>query len=109
MLKAGFDGERAEYEDENKNVVHAHGLLDDVAGKELQSFFGAVSLKNPEIENEGERHPEDAPDGGFAHGDFVRAAIEHAEIEHEQEKNSRVENNPEGWSAHRVSVVPASL
>lgn len=64
-----------------------------------------MGVKNPEIECEGNAYPEDAPRSGFAHGDFVRAAIQDAEVEHEQEKNSRIENYPKGWSAHARSVV----
>jgi hypothetical protein len=37
----------------------------------------------------------------------MRAAIQYAEVEYQQEENSCIEYYPEGWSAHVKSVVPA--
>ena len=105
MLISPFHAERAKDEDENKNVIHAHGLLDDVSGEKLKRFFAAVDVKNPEVKRSRSAYPEHAPNGGLADGYFVRAAIEYAEVEHEQEENACIEDYPEGWSAHAISVV----
>src|ERR1039458_9496224 len=102
MLVATLNAEGAEHEDENENVVHAERLFDQVASEKLKGFFAFVGVKDPEIEAERESHPNYAQEGGFAHGDGTRVAMKHAEVEHEQEKNSCVKNNPKGWSAHRV-------
>jgi hypothetical protein len=109
VLVLPFHPKGTEHEDKNEDIIDAHGLLDDVAGEELKRFLAAVCVKNPEIERERNAYPEHAPDSGFAHGYFMRAAIQDAEVEDEQEENSRIENNPEGWSAHATSVVPARL
>src|SRR5580700_9725229 len=105
MLIAPLHAEGAEDQDKNKNVIHAHGLLDDVSGKKLKSFFAAVDVKNPQVECNRNADPEHAPERSLADGHFMGAAIEYAEVEHEQDENACVEKNPEGWSAHASSVV----
>ena len=80
VLVALRDAEVAEDQEENEEVVHAEGFLDDVAGVELESR--PRPQPQPDARPEGDRHgdPDGGPAEGLLQGDLVRPAVEDEEI-----------------------------
>ena len=50
MLIEGRDFKVGEDEQEDKDIVHAEGLFDQVTGQKLKRFLGAIPEVNPNIE-----------------------------------------------------------
>ena len=93
-MRAGGNGEVPEDDDEDKDVVHAQGILDDVAGQEFQGALGAKPEVEQDVEGNGQTDPGQDPAEGLAVTDFVRVAVEDAEIEREHEEDEEGEANP---------------
>jgi hypothetical protein len=109
MLVTRLHPKRFEYKDEDENIIQAERFFNQVPGEKLQRFLAAVRAKDPEIECQGKSHPEDTPSRGSADGCLAGSAVENAEVQQQQEKNSGVESYPEAGCAHGVSVVRAAL
>lgn len=86
LLQLARDGERAEQQHEDEQVVHAQGLLHQVAGVELQAALGAERLPDPDAERQRRRDVERGPPDGLLHGDLVGLAGDH-EVEAEQHQH----------------------
>jgi len=80
---------------EDKQVVHAEGLFDQVAGEKFQGFLLAPGKVDPEIENQRQRDPYDAPDRSFLDRDRVRLSVKDAEVEGEHPQDKNIEDNPQ--------------
>ena len=121
MLVYPGNAEGAEQHRDDEHVVGAQRQLDHVAGEELQqrrpciidlpirvkraavNWVGLEAQPQPVVviaevdearEGQGRHDPDDGPGQRFAHGDDVRAAMEDAEIERQQNEDEEKETNP---------------
>ena len=86
--------EVAEDEDEDEDVVDAERVLDDVAGEEIERRLWRPSIPDEQIESEGERDPDGAPDGRFLDPNDVRLAIETDQVDRQDSKNAYMKGDP---------------
>ena len=70
-------------------------MLDEATGGEFQSFLRAGVMPDAEFEEHRQRDPSDRPADGFAEGDDLRLAMEHAEVHRQHERHEEVETDPE--------------
>ena len=87
--------EVGEQQREDKDVVHAQRLLDEVAGEELQRLLRAVEVPDAAVEQQRQRHPHDRPGDRLLEGDDVRLAVKDAEVQRQHRQHEHVETDPE--------------
>src|SRR4030095_9844622 len=78
MLCAGWNPEMREDEHEHKNVVHAQGVLDQVAGKKIEPVMWPFHTPDDSVKGQGDDHPQKAAPRRCGH---TQCAAAHAESE----------------------------
>src|SRR5436190_13135669 len=81
-------------EDENKNVIDAERVLDDVAGQELESLVRSADFPDQEIEQERKKNPDSDAVGRCPDAELASSVFELNEIESHGEKNAGMERDP---------------
>jgi len=67
VLCAGWNPEMREDEHEHKNVVHAQGVLDEVAGKKIEPVMWSFDTPDHGVKSQREDHPQHAASGRSSH------------------------------------------
>jgi hypothetical protein len=88
MVEPWRHGKVGKEQDKNKDVVHTKGILDEVAGEELQPFGGTEFEVNKRAERERKNDPDDAPQKGLAKTDDVRLPVKHPKIKREEKEDN---------------------
>ena len=60
VLCAGWNPEMREDEHEHKNVVHAQGVLDQVAGKKIEPVVWPFHTPDDSVKSQRDDHPQEA-------------------------------------------------
>jgi hypothetical protein len=94
MLIDSRRGEVLKNHEKNEKIVDAKGLLDDVAGEKLESFFLSPNKIDSEVKNQGQQNPYRAPNRRLFDGDSMRFAMKYAEIEGEHAQHKEIKCNP---------------
>src|SRR5207237_9402293 len=76
MLRDERNFEIGEDENENKNVIDAERILDEVAGEEIQSTVRPLRLGHNQAEAERERHPKQTASRRRPHHHRTMAPLE---------------------------------
>src|SRR5712664_4666422 len=66
MLQALVNGKGPKDQQEDEQVIHTEGFLDQVAGEEFQCWLPPVTPEDGKSECDGDAYPESAPEGSFA-------------------------------------------
>ena len=94
MLVAWRDSEVGENQTEDKNVVYAERVFDQVTGKEIDRLVGTLHPPDKGVESQGEADPEKAaPDGTGQANALVRTIAE--KIDEERDENTEMKGDPE--------------
>src|ERR1700683_1642676 len=96
MLLVRRDLERGKNEHEDKNVIHAQSVFDQIAGEKFEPFASPFLMHDPKSEPNRQRHPDQRGDQRFPHGNGARLAMQHGQVEDEQRQHHGVESDPEG-------------
>ncbi len=110
LIESG-DGEEAEDQGDDEDIIEAEGHFDEVAGDELNGGIGSgfdggaveshvepvvfIDKKGQPAEGEGEGGTEDGPAEAFADGDDVGFAVEYAEVDSEHDEDESNKSDPE--------------
>jgi len=89
------DGEVAENEREDEDIVRTQGKFDEITGEELQAGFWSLGLPDPGAEAAGERDPDAGPGERLAEGNRMRLPVKDTEVESEHEEHEGSETKPE--------------
>ncbi len=79
LAQCGYP-EVAEDQQEHENVVHAEGLLEQVAGEKFEGCHFSPPEINPHIEEKSKCDPDSTPDEGFFDFDDMRFAMKYAQV-----------------------------
>ena len=93
MLVLRRHPEVGEDEDENKNVIDAERIFDEVTGKKIDSLIWSLPAPDDGVEAERERNPDQTAPDRTAQADGVRLS-EAEEINRQRGQNPEVESNP---------------
>jgi hypothetical protein len=88
MVEPWRYGKVGKEQDENKNVVDTEGILDEVAGEELEPFGGTEFEVNERAERERKNDPDDAPQKSLAETDDMRLPVKHSEIKRQEKEDN---------------------
>ena len=94
VLVGARNGEGAEDQRDDEDVVEGEALLDDEAGQVEHAGVGAEVIPDPAAEEQGDADIERGEDEAAADADLVIAAVEHAEIEDEKRRHDADEQRP---------------
>jgi hypothetical protein len=97
------DGEEAEDQRDDEDVVHRQRLLDHEAGVVVHAALRAQVPPHPGAEQQ--RHADVAgrQQQALAHADLVVVLVQHAQVEGQQRDHDADEGQPDpGWLAHEV-------
>jgi hypothetical protein len=86
--------EVGEQDQEHEEVVDGERFLKEVAAHELEALRGAELPEHKRGEHSGEAHPDDGVAHRLPHGELVGSALEHAQVEGEQQKYEDREADP---------------
>src|SRR5262249_4578442 len=95
VLCAGRDPEVREDKHEHKNVVHAEGVLDQVAGKKIDCVVWAFYTPDDAVKNQRDYHPNKAAARRCAHAQFAAAPTEREQINPNGDEHANVKSDPE--------------
>ena len=73
VLCAGWNPEMREDEHEHKNVVHAQGVLDQVAGKKIEPVVWPFHTPDDSVKGQRDDHPQEAAARRCGHAQFAAA------------------------------------
>ncbi len=94
VLVARRDPEVGENQTEDKNVINAERVFDQVTGKEIDRLVGALQPPDEGVESQGETDPEKAaPDRTGQTDALVRPIAE--KIDEERDENPEMKGDPE--------------
>src|SRR4051794_37285001 len=85
--------EIGEDEDEDKDVVDAQRILDEVPGEEIDPLIGSLPMPDDGVEAERESDPDESAADRATQGDGVRFAIAE-KIDRQRGQNPEVKNDP---------------
>ena len=93
VLVARRDPEIGENQAEDKNVIYAERVFDQVTGKEIDRLVGTLPPPDKGVESQGEADPEKAaPDGTGQADALVRTIAE--KIDGERDENTEMKGDP---------------
>jgi len=84
-----------EDEHEHKNVVHAQGVLDQVAGKKIESMMRPFHTPDDSVKRQRNDHPKNAAPRRCAHAQFAAAYAESEQIDPNGNEHANVKGDPE--------------
>src|SRR5215467_180105 len=94
MLVTGGYAEISEDQQEDKDIVYAQRLLDQVAGQECERRLGPEPVIYAQIEEQRQNDPDAAPGQRLSDRHFVRLAMENAQVEGEHRQHEQDEPPP---------------
>src|SRR5450432_3666839 len=80
-------------ENEDENVIDAQRVLDQVAGKEINSLISSLPTPHNRVKPQRERDPDQTPPDGAAQGDGARAAVA-KKIDGQSRENPQMKCDP---------------
>jgi hypothetical protein len=80
---------------EYKNVVHAQGVLDQVAGKKIEPVMRPFDTPNNGIKRQRNDHPKNAAPRRCGHAQFAAASTERQQIDPNGNEHANVKGDPE--------------
>src|SRR5512135_2694853 len=80
---------------EDKEIVHAEGLLDQIARQKLQSWLWPSPEVQTSIKQERKHNPDRAPAQSLFQGNGVGFAMEHAQVKRQHYKHKSIKRYPE--------------
>ncbi len=102
--------EVGEDQGDDEDVVQAQGFFHHVPGEKIQGRLLAAQLLDqpaaemdpvvfvdevhPDVERQGQHHPEHRPGHRLAQGNFPRLAVEHPQVQDEHQENKQQESDP---------------
>jgi len=86
--------EVAKDQHEDKEIVDAERVFNQVSGHILDGFSVSVKEINPRPERQSQRHPEGRPEQRFLHLDDVGFPVEDAEIQRQHRQNEHPKEDP---------------
>ncbi len=95
MLVDAGDGEEAENRGDDEHVVHRQGLLEQIAGVEFETGFGAALPPHPATKGQGNGDVETVKREAFPGADLMLVLVQNAEIENQKCNDDRDERDPE--------------
>ena len=94
MLRDGRDFEIGEDENENKNVIDAERILDEVPGEEIESTIRPLHFPNNQAEPQREQHPQQTAPRRGAHRQGTMASFEAGQVNREGDENADMKRDP---------------
>src|SRR5215470_13545430 len=94
MLRAGRNTKMSKNEDENKDVIHAQRILDQITGKKIQPMMWSFDPPHQCIKSKREEHPEHAASRRSSHAEFSISAMEGEEIDPDRDEHAYVKGDP---------------
>ena len=86
--------EIGEDENENKDVIDAQRVFDQIAGKEVERALGALQSHYDQAEGERKRDPEQGPPRSRAHAQLAIAVLELSQVGCQCNENTNMERDP---------------
>src|SRR5438094_10619019 len=86
--------EIGEDENENKNVIDAERILDEVAGEEIQSTIRPLHFPNNQAEPQREQHPQQTAPRRGAHRQRTMTPLETGQVNREGNENANMKRDP---------------
>ena len=83
-----------EDEHEHKNIVHAQGVLDQIAGKKIEPVMWPFHTPDDRVKGQRDDHPQDAAPRRCAHAQFAAAQAESEEIDPDGDEHANVKGDP---------------
>ena len=84
-----------EDEHEDKNVVHAQGVLDQIAGKKIEPVMWPFYTPDDRVKGQGDDHPQKAAPRRCAHAQFAAASTEREQVDPNGNEHANVKGDPE--------------
>jgi hypothetical protein len=94
MLIFRSDIEIAEYHDENKKIVDAKRLFQDIGREEIKCGSFPELIIEEGVKNKGQRYPEGAPQQCFPYFDFGIFPVKNAKVKHQHNHDKYNKANP---------------
>jgi len=94
MLVGAGNIEVAKDQHEDKEIVDAERVFNQVSGYILDGLSVSVKEINPRPEQQSQRHPEGSPEQRFLHLDDVGFPVEDAEIQRQHRQNEHPKEDP---------------
>src|SRR4029078_7203421 len=94
VLCAGWNPEMREDEHEDKNVVHAQGVLDQIAGKKIEPVMRTFNTPHDGIKCQRDDHPKNAATRSSTHAQFAAAPAKRQQIDPNRNAHANVKGDP---------------
>src|SRR5262245_25798697 len=95
VLCSGRNPEVREDEHEHENVVHAQGVLDEIAGKKIEPVMWPFYTPDDSIEGQRDHYPHEASPRRCAHAQFAAPSTESKQIDPDGDEHANVKSDPE--------------
>ena len=95
VLCAGWNPEMREDEHKHKNVVHAQGVLDQIAGKKIEPVMWPFHTPDDSVKRQRNDHPKNAAPRGCGHAQFAAASTKRQQIDPNGNEHANVKEDPE--------------
>ena len=83
-----------EDEHEDKNVVHAQGVLDQIAGKKIERVMWPFHTPDDSVKSQRDDHPQEAAPRRCAHAQIAAASAESEEVDANGDEHAKVKGDP---------------
>ena len=95
MLVLALDAEEGEEHEEDKEVVHREGFLDEITCEELHGLLVGIAWVeelNAGTEEQGHANPDGCHDQGFAHADLMLALpAKRLQVDEQHDEHQHIE------------------
>ncbi len=95
VLCEGWNPEMREDKHEHKDVVHAQGVLDQIAGKEIEPVMWPFHTPDDSVKRQRDDHPQEAAPRRCGHAQFATASAESEQIDPNGDEHANVKGDPE--------------
>ena len=105
MLRNRWNLEVGEDKNENKDVIDAEGVLDQITGEKIQGAIRAQHFGDDQTKSEGEKYPQQAAQPSRAHRERTVTPFKTCQVDRNGNENAEVEGNPKpNTCRHRVRL-----
>ena len=94
MLGMSRDLKIRENQNENKDVIHAQRILDEVAGEKIEAVLRSFNMPDEKVEPERYEHPQKGPARRGAHTQLALAPLESEKIDPDRDKDADMKCDP---------------
>src|SRR5260370_18811422 len=94
MLSPRRHAEISKNQYENKDVIDAQRIFDEVSTKKIESMLWSFETPHQRVEAKRYQHPQNAPLSGSVHAQFVIAPFEGDQINGDRDKDADVKGDP---------------